>query len=224
MRQLALAYPGDARAVATDDEFLFGPDLLAAPVLEPGATERRLYLPGGRWIHLWDALRYRARDGGLRMGAARLVRGRRAVTVPAPLDELPLMARVGTILPLLTPEVDTLASDYEDPRSTSLAERSRRIVLLAFPHGRSGAGFFADERVRSRARRDRWTLRVRGKMKRTYELQASLAALRGRSRPCRVTVDGKRLAGRRWSYSKGAEVLRLDLRGRSPKLAVERRC
>ena len=40
MRHLALAYPGDARAVARDDEFLFGPDLLAAPVVGPGARER----------------------------------------------------------------------------------------------------------------------------------------------------------------------------------------
>ena len=53
MRHLALAYPGDAAAAARDDEFLFGPDLLAAPVIEPGATERTLYLPRGRWVDLW---------------------------------------------------------------------------------------------------------------------------------------------------------------------------
>ena len=38
MRHLALRWPGDEQAVAREDEFLFGPDLLAAPVLEPEIT------------------------------------------------------------------------------------------------------------------------------------------------------------------------------------------
>ena len=41
MRHLALAYPGDAIAAGRDDEFLFGPDLLAAPVLAPGRPSGR---------------------------------------------------------------------------------------------------------------------------------------------------------------------------------------
>ena len=39
MRQLSLAYPDDRIAAGREDEFLFGPDLLAAPVLEPGASD-----------------------------------------------------------------------------------------------------------------------------------------------------------------------------------------
>ena len=61
MRHLALRWPGDRDAVAREDEFMFGPDLLAAPVLEPGATERELYLPRGRWVDFWDASRTRRR-------------------------------------------------------------------------------------------------------------------------------------------------------------------
>jgi Glycosyl hydrolases family 31 len=225
MRHLALAYPGDERAVASDDEFLFGPDLLAAPVLEPGATERSLYLPRGRWIHLWDALAYRERDGGLRMRTAKLLRGGRDATLPAPLDELPLLARAGAILPLLTPGVDTLAGDYEYSESTSLAERSRKLVLLAFPRGTSKARFLADERVVSRQRPGRWTLRVAGDMRRTYQLQASLATLRvATGAPCRVRVDGERVPRRRWEFHRATEVLRLTLRGRTPRLVVEWRC
>ena len=56
MRHLSLAYPGDRRAVATDDAFLFGDDLLAAPVLEEGARERELYVPDGRWVDLWRSV------------------------------------------------------------------------------------------------------------------------------------------------------------------------
>ena len=47
MRHLVLAYPRDRRAARADDEFLFGPSLLAAPVLDEGATQRRA-LPAAR--------------------------------------------------------------------------------------------------------------------------------------------------------------------------------
>ncbi len=139
MRHLALAYPRDGRALARDDEFLFGPSLLAAPVLEPGATRRRLYLPRGRWIDLWRSARYREGDGGLSLGAARVLRGERSVEVPAPLGELPLLARAGTLLALLAPDVDTLAAYGDGAPPVSRGEREHRRVLLAFPRGHSSA-------------------------------------------------------------------------------------
>jgi hypothetical protein len=37
-----------------DDEYLFGPDILVAPVMDEGATERTVYLPAGSWIDFWS--------------------------------------------------------------------------------------------------------------------------------------------------------------------------
>ena len=71
MRHLALAWPRDEAAVAADGEFLFGPDLLAAPVVEPGAKERRVYLPKGRWVDWWRSVRYRKADGSFHARHAR---------------------------------------------------------------------------------------------------------------------------------------------------------
>jgi alpha-D-xyloside xylohydrolase len=51
MRPLFVDFPGDPDAWQAEDQFLFGPDLLIAPVLEPGASTRDVYLPAGRtWI------------------------------------------------------------------------------------------------------------------------------------------------------------------------------
>ena len=51
MRPLFVDFPEDPDAWQIEDEFLFGPDLLIAPVLEPGASVRDVYLPAGRaWI------------------------------------------------------------------------------------------------------------------------------------------------------------------------------
>ncbi len=54
MRPLLVDFPDDPDAVDIDDQFMLGPDLLVAPVLEPGATARRTYLPAGtNWRSAW---------------------------------------------------------------------------------------------------------------------------------------------------------------------------
>src|SRR4051794_1342567 len=168
MRHLALVFPGDPAAQARDDEFMFGPDLLAAPVAEPGARTRSLYLPRGRWVNLWRAARYRVRDGSLHLRRAAIARGGRAVKVAAPLTELPLFARAGTILPLLPPDVDTLTGYGKAGGLVHLRDRAR-LRLLALPRGRSratGAG------VRSVEGRGSWRLVLRLRRTRRVSLEA----------------------------------------------------
>jgi alpha-glucosidase (family GH31 glycosyl hydrolase) len=80
MRHMCLV-GGDA---GRSDQYLLGPDLLVAPVLEPGARDREIALPPGRWIDHW---RGAGLDGG------------RTVVVPAPLDEIPILVREGAVVP-----------------------------------------------------------------------------------------------------------------------------
>jgi alpha-glucosidase (family GH31 glycosyl hydrolase) len=174
MRYLALMYPDDERSYQREDEYLFGPDLLAAPVIEPGATERDLYLPPGRWVDFWRSVSYREQSGGLRVRRAHLLGGRREATVPAPLDELPLMMRAGSVLPLLPADVDTLASYGPGKDAISFRERRKRLDLIAFPRGHWKGTFFNGEKLRSDVRGKHWTLVIRGKRKRRYRLQAAL--------------------------------------------------
>ncbi|MFQ6549446.1 TIM-barrel domain-containing protein [Aestuariibius sp. 2305UL40-4] len=62
MRPLLLEFPGDPDAVGVDDQFMLGPDVLVAPVLEAGAAVRRLYLPKGpTWRDAWNG---ESLDGG----------------------------------------------------------------------------------------------------------------------------------------------------------------
>lgn len=64
MRPLFVDFPGDPAAWDVDDEFMFGPDLLIAPVLEPGARSRDVRLPAGAaWIN--TATRERHEGGAL---------------------------------------------------------------------------------------------------------------------------------------------------------------
>jgi hypothetical protein len=226
VRGLELSYPRDRTAAAFADEFLFGADLLAAPVLEPGATQRRLYLPRGRWVDLWRAAAYREGPGTIALRRARALRGGRELTVPAPLEELPLMVRAGAVLALLPAKVDTLASYGRDSRDIeTLAENRRRLRLLAFPRGRSGSNFLDGERLRSRETASGWRLTIRGKLRRSIRLEATMRTLRRPFRPCALELDGRELAPARWSFDRGRGVLRARLGGsRVLTLLVRRRC
>merc|ERR1712210_168520 len=54
MRPLFLQYETDKEAFEQDYQYMFGDDLLVAPVLEPGLTAWTVYLPGPEtWVHLW---------------------------------------------------------------------------------------------------------------------------------------------------------------------------
>jgi hypothetical protein len=142
--------------------------------------------------------------------------------VPAPQDELPLLARAGTILPLLPPDVDTLGGYGRGTRGlVRLRDRRSRMELLAFPRGRSLARFNDRESLRSIEGRRRWTLKVRATRARTYKLQASLGTLRRRFRPCRVTVAGKR---RKFRYSRKTRVLTTRFKLRRSGRVVVRGC
>ncbi len=81
-RALFLEFPDDAAGYKVQDEFLFGPDLLVAPVAAEGARSWRAYLPAGAdWTHVWSGTTH---SGG------------REVTLAAPLGEPAVFFREGS--------------------------------------------------------------------------------------------------------------------------------
>jgi len=84
MRALWLHHPDDPAAVARGDEYLWGRDILVAPVTEAGATSRKLYLPRGAWFDWWTGARL---DGG------------REISRDVDLATMPLYVRAGAIIP-----------------------------------------------------------------------------------------------------------------------------
>jgi len=135
MRHLALAYPGDPGVYSPEAEYqyLFGPDLLVAPVIEEGARSRRVYLPPGQWVDFWQAVSYDEASGTFeRVGETAPLAGGRIVEVDAPLDRIPIFVRAGACLPILPPEVDTLAEVGEKPGLVHLSDVAGRQRILAF--------------------------------------------------------------------------------------------
>lgn len=85
MRPLVMDFREDVNAQNVGDQFMYGPAFLVNPVTEPGATERRIYLPEGKWYEFW---------------AGATVSGGKFMNIAAPLDRMPLLVRAGSIIPL----------------------------------------------------------------------------------------------------------------------------
>ena len=85
MRAMGIAYPTDRATHELKDQFMFGRDILVAPVLQPKATKRKVYLPeGDGWADVWDGTRY---EGGS------------TVIRDVNMALMPLFVRQGTIIP-----------------------------------------------------------------------------------------------------------------------------
>ncbi|PYV69028.1 MAG: hypothetical protein DMG96_35110 [Acidobacteria bacterium] len=85
MRALILGYPDDDGLADKWDEYLYGRDLLVAPVATRNSFERKVYLPAGLWIDYNDK--------------HTLHQGKATITAKAPLGTIPLYVREGAIVP-----------------------------------------------------------------------------------------------------------------------------
>jgi alpha-glucosidase (family GH31 glycosyl hydrolase) len=104
MRALWLHYPDDPVAVSRADEYLWGRDVLVAPVVEQAATSRRIYLPRGDWYDFWTNQR---------------IEGGRETTRDVDLATLPLYVRAGAILPL-GPVKQHVTEKVDEPLSLTI--------------------------------------------------------------------------------------------------------
>ena len=87
LRGLFMEYPHDQQALAIDDQFLFGEELLVAPVLRKGERVRRLYLPEGEWYDFHDP--------------RQTYFGGETIAYRAPLSVIPLFVKKGSIIPMM---------------------------------------------------------------------------------------------------------------------------
>ncbi|MCB8822037.1 glycoside hydrolase family 31 protein [Microvirga rosea] len=121
VRPLFYDFLNDLSALDVQDSFMLGPDILVAPVLEEGATNRKVYLPehSGGWFDFHDGRQF---EGG------------RTITIEAPLGRLPIFVRCGAMIPL------TRQTDGIDPRTDAL----RELIVFGAPHDGSEAYLYED--------------------------------------------------------------------------------
>jgi alpha-D-xyloside xylohydrolase len=85
MRPLVFDYQNDTNVYNIKDQFLFGPAILVNPVTSAGVTSRNVYLPSGTWYDFWT--------GATKTGGG-------SSSVSAPLNQIPLFVKAGSIVPM----------------------------------------------------------------------------------------------------------------------------
>jgi alpha-D-xyloside xylohydrolase len=122
MRPLVMDFPGDTKALDQKYEYMFGPALLVSPVLEGGVTNWSVYLPknDGGWIDFWTGEK---------------LAGSETVTASAPLKQIPLHVRAGSIIPF-GPEEQYTGQKPLNP-----------IELRIYPGANGGFTLYEDEGV-----------------------------------------------------------------------------
>ena len=84
MRPIFVDFPGDPACEAVDDQFLFGPEILVAPILQQGQRRRSVYLPSQmEWTNAWTGERHQ---------------GGQTILVDAPLEHIPVFLKAGSDL------------------------------------------------------------------------------------------------------------------------------
>ena len=137
MRPLVLEYPKDPNVYNLADEYLFGRDILVAPILDEGAAERTVYLPAGVWIDFWTEKSWV---------------GPRFLKVHAELDTIPLFIRQGAIIPM-GPDVQYSSERPLDPLTLEIYRGCDGAFTLYEDDGETCAyknGAFAETRFAMR--------------------------------------------------------------------------
>ncbi|BES62610.1 glycoside hydrolase family 31 protein [Dysgonomonas capnocytophagoides] len=86
-RGLFMEYPNDAEAAKIDNQFIFGEEILVAPVLKKGERVKRVYLPDGEWIDFNDK--------------KTVYLGGQTIAYKAPLNTIPIFVKKGSIIPMM---------------------------------------------------------------------------------------------------------------------------
>jgi alpha-D-xyloside xylohydrolase len=113
-RALVLEHQDDEQARLARNEYMFGPALLVAPIVDEG-TQRTIYLPQGEWVDYWTGAH---------------LAGGTTIVAEAPVDSIPLYLKQGAVLPKLPDDVMTLVPASESGNQQIRTMDDRRVYEL----------------------------------------------------------------------------------------------
>lgn len=205
-------YSGDTRYDDIDDQYLWGANVMVAPVMTTGATSRKVIIPDGQWIdynddtHTWN--------------------GGDTIDYAAPLNVIPLFVKAGSFIPMAEYKMGN-TGDY-DP--------SRYTVNYYPTEGRSSGYIFEDDRksTKSLEEKEYALLLFSGEatpsqIKVEMKIAGSYAGMPAKrditmvlhgidAAPKAVTVDGKKV---RTAYNRKARTLTLPLTLKGSSFTME---
>jgi oligosaccharide 4-alpha-D-glucosyltransferase len=118
-------YPKDTAAVDVGDEFMWGENILVAPVVEKGATARKIYLPEGKWYSFTDT---------------NMVKGNSWINQKLNINHIPAYIKEGSIISMWTPS----PVDFSNT-STSSYTGQKDISVIYYPSQKPSKGILYND-------------------------------------------------------------------------------
>ena len=199
-RPLYYEWPEVNNAYLFEDEYMFGDDILVAPVVtKPGSdgmTARRIWLPEGHWF---DVCRNK------------IVNGNRIFTDSYAMEEIPYFYRAGSII-------------VNNPPMMNLNTRPDRLILKVVPGSNGKTSLYEDEGDTEGYKQGAYTTteishegnsliihsRV-GKFPDMPESRSYTIEFLSVNRPNYVSIDGLQIDKANWNYQDESRVLTIDI-------------
>jgi hypothetical protein len=205
-RPLYLDYPAQAAAYDYPGEYLYGPDMLVAPVTTPGnVTTENVWFPPGTWTDWFTGATFH---------------GPSVQSLTVPLDRMPVFVKAGGIVPEQAP-MDHVGAQPDAPLTLRVYPGQDGHFTLYQDAG-NGTGYqrgqYSLRRITSASHGSVTSVTIhasRGSypgQPGTRSFQVELAAL---SRPRAVTLDGRRLGTGDWTYDAATHVVTVPVSGLS---------
>ena len=156
MRALVLNYQKDPNVYDITDQYLLGDNIMVCPVTQKGARTRVVYLPNGTWFNYWTGEKFE---------------GKRYITVPCPLEEIPLFIRGGGIIPI-QPETQYVGAHPPDTLGWEI-----------YPEGNSSYSCYQDDGYSLQYQHGGYALTTLHCSYRSDQIQVRIAKPEGLYRP-----------------------------------------
>ena len=207
--ELYYEWPENNNAYLFEDEYMFGDDILVAPVVTEadadGMTARRTWLPEGRWF---DVCRNK------------VVNGNRIFTDRYAMEEIPYFYRAGSVI-------------VNNPPMLNLNTRPDRLILKVVPGADGETSLYEDEGDTEGYKQGAYTttrISHQGKQVTIHpregrflgmpDSRAYTVEFLAQQRPSAVSINGKQIASDAWSYDNAKRVVTVNVPRTSCQQAI----
>jgi alpha-D-xyloside xylohydrolase len=174
MRPLVLQHQDDPRTFSVQHTFYFGGELLVAPVIQPRANSRGVYLPEGQWIDFWTHQQHAGKNDVVWTNPAQ----------PAePASKIPVFVRSGAILPFLLGDVESLC-DPDYINNAQIKTWDGGLDIHVYPDGDTSFEMFEGTQIQSSQTAGTLTLSIQSPVPRAILLRILT------ERPASIRRDG----------------------------------
>ena len=210
MRPLCFEYPEDPSFIWNENEFMFGNNVLVAPVLWEGDSTRDVHLPAGEWYDYWTDQKL---EGG------------KNITVSAPVDRLPMFVKAGAILP--TQQI----VQYTDQSPID------PLTLSVYPGNSFSSDYYEDDGVSFKYQEGDFMHRAYRQERGDKEIMLRITRSEGKYQPPSrellvrfvdvskdprsVLVSGVVLDKGGWSYDASARILTVKTKDTTEEMTIE---